>query len=252
MRGWHRRPIFRHFFLPTLRIFHTAGARQSGLFGDWCATHRAHRASGFSGYRNHEQPVGAVTQAPGHRASWLQARPDPARPHGIARGGSQPFCRFRHYQPRQLCRVGNGIRHQPDCHTGHPQAPSVARAVGSAVIVRTERKDLTSLADLAGKRVVAVGPNAFGGFQLAWREFARGGGQQLHPLRRTKGNCMPQLSTKAVYIESVSYPPGNVTYIAHRHGVVCTQAPDHALTDLTQVLAAMRLLVTTAPSRATR
>ncbi|MEO8119431.1 MAG: PhnD/SsuA/transferrin family substrate-binding protein [Rhodoferax sp.] len=53
------------------------------------------------------------------------------------------------------------------------QAPSTMRAVGSAVIVRADRKDLVSLSDLAGKRVSAVGENAFGGFQVAWREFAQ-------------------------------------------------------------------------------
>ncbi|NMM14544.1 MAG: PhnD/SsuA/transferrin family substrate-binding protein [Rhodoferax sp.] len=53
------------------------------------------------------------------------------------------------------------------------QAPSPVRAVGSAVIVRADRQDLRSLADLAGKRVIAVGENAFGGFQVAWREFVQ-------------------------------------------------------------------------------
>lgn len=53
------------------------------------------------------------------------------------------------------------------------QAPSPMRAVGSAVIVRADRQDLKSLADLAGKRVAAVGVDAFGGFQLAWRELAQ-------------------------------------------------------------------------------
>lgn len=51
------------------------------------------------------------------------------------------------------------------------QAPSPMRAVASAVIVRADRDDLTRLADLAGKRVAAVGEDAFGGFQLAWHEF---------------------------------------------------------------------------------
>ena len=53
------------------------------------------------------------------------------------------------------------------------QAPSPMRAVGSAVIVRADRQDLSKLADLAGKRVAAVGADAFGGFQVAWREFAQ-------------------------------------------------------------------------------
>ncbi len=51
------------------------------------------------------------------------------------------------------------------------QAPSPMRALGSAVIVRADRQDLRTLADLADKRVSAVGEDAFGGFQLAWREF---------------------------------------------------------------------------------
>jgi two-component system sensor histidine kinase TtrS len=41
------------------------------------------------------------------------------------------------------------------------------------VIARAERRDLNALADLKGKRVAAVGENAFGGFQVAWREFRR-------------------------------------------------------------------------------
>jgi len=53
------------------------------------------------------------------------------------------------------------------------QSPSPMRAVGSAVIVRADRQDLSKLADLAGKRVAAVGADAFGGFQVAWREFAQ-------------------------------------------------------------------------------
>ena len=55
------------------------------------------------------------------------------------------------------------------------QASTPMRAVGSAVIVRADRKDLVVLPDLVGKRVVAVGENAFGGFQVAWREFAQRG-----------------------------------------------------------------------------
>ena len=60
------------------------------------------------------------------------------------------------------------------------QAPSPMRAVGSAVIVLAERQDLRSLTDLAGQRVMAVGEDAFGGYQLAWREFAQLG---IDPLK---------------------------------------------------------------------
>ena len=56
-----------------------------------------------------------------------------------------------------------------------PHVPSPSQAIGSAVIARAERHDLNVLADLKGKRVAAVGEDAFGGFQMAWREFRRQG-----------------------------------------------------------------------------
>ncbi|MHB1144595.1 MAG: sensor histidine kinase [Thiobacillus sp.] len=56
-----------------------------------------------------------------------------------------------------------------------PGVPSPSQAIGSAVIVRADRRDLNALADLKGKRVAAVGEDAFGGFQVAWREFRRQG-----------------------------------------------------------------------------
>jgi two-component system sensor histidine kinase TtrS len=56
-----------------------------------------------------------------------------------------------------------------------PGVPSPARAIGSAVIARADRSDLNALPDLKGKRVAAVGEEAFGGFQVAWREFRRQG-----------------------------------------------------------------------------
>lgn len=43
--------------------------------------------------------------------------------------------------------------------------------VASAVIVRADRSDLRDLRDLTGKRLAIVGRSAFGGFQVAWREF---------------------------------------------------------------------------------
>jgi two-component system sensor histidine kinase TtrS len=56
-----------------------------------------------------------------------------------------------------------------------PGVPSPSQAIGSAVIARADRRDLNVLADLKGKQVVAVGEDAFGGFQVAWREFRRQG-----------------------------------------------------------------------------
>lgn len=56
-----------------------------------------------------------------------------------------------------------------------PGVPSPSRAIGSAVIARADRRDLNALPDLRGKRVAAVSEDAFGGFQVAWREFRRQG-----------------------------------------------------------------------------
>lgn len=44
---------------------------------------------------------------------------------------------------------------------------SASKALGSVVLVRSERADLKELSDLAGKRVAAVAPDAFGGYLLA-------------------------------------------------------------------------------------
>ncbi|MFZ3042561.1 MAG: PhnD/SsuA/transferrin family substrate-binding protein [Thiobacillus sp.] len=54
-----------------------------------------------------------------------------------------------------------------------PAVLSPSRAIGSAVIARADRRDLNALPDLRGKRVAAVSEDAFGGFQVAWREFLR-------------------------------------------------------------------------------
>ena len=52
-----------------------------------------------------------------------------------------------------------------DTKDDHP-----ARALGSVVLARADRTNLHTLADLAGKRVAAVAPEAFGGFLVAARE----------------------------------------------------------------------------------
>ena len=54
-------------------------------------------------------------------------------------------------------------------------ALSTSKAIGSAVIVRTDRQDLNELSDLAGKRVAAVAPQAFGGYLVAAREMLHQG-----------------------------------------------------------------------------
>lgn len=51
-----------------------------------------------------------------------------------------------------------------------PTLASPAEAVASAVVVRADRADLKTLADLRGARLLAVAPNAFGGWQAVRRE----------------------------------------------------------------------------------
>lgn len=51
-----------------------------------------------------------------------------------------------------------------------PRFASPGKALGSAVVVRAERQDIVNLADLAGKRLAAVAPDAFGGYLAALRE----------------------------------------------------------------------------------
>jgi two-component system sensor histidine kinase TtrS len=52
-----------------------------------------------------------------------------------------------------------------DTQESHP-----ARALGSVVLARADQTKLRVLADLAGKRVAAVAPEAFGGYLVAARE----------------------------------------------------------------------------------
>jgi two-component system, LuxR family, sensor histidine kinase TtrS len=54
-------------------------------------------------------------------------------------------------------------------------ALSTSKAIGSAVIVRADRQDLKELSNLAGKRVAAVAPQAFGGYLVAAREMLHQG-----------------------------------------------------------------------------
>ncbi len=56
-----------------------------------------------------------------------------------------------------------------------PHALSPAEGIASAVLVRRGRSDLRTWADLKGKRLMAVHADAFGGFQLVWREMKTAG-----------------------------------------------------------------------------
>ena len=62
-----------------------------------------------------------------------------------------------------------------------PWALSPAQSIGSAIVVRKDAR-LHTLADLAGKQVQAVGPEAFGGYQIAARELLAAGVDPEHDL----------------------------------------------------------------------
>lgn len=49
------------------------------------------------------------------------------------------------------------------------------RAIGSAIIVRSDRKDLAALTDLRGRAIAAVAPDAFGGYLVGARELLHHG-----------------------------------------------------------------------------
>lgn len=55
-----------------------------------------------------------------------------------------------------------------------PWAPSPWQSTGSAIVVRADAP-LRTLADLAGKHVLAIDPDAFGGYQIAARELLEAG-----------------------------------------------------------------------------
>lgn len=48
------------------------------------------------------------------------------------------------------------------------RAAASGAAIGSALIVRADRTDIRDLGDLRGRSVMAIDPDAFGGFQVAW------------------------------------------------------------------------------------
>lgn len=63
---------------------------------------------------------------------------------------------------------------------------------GAAVIARADRTDLNGLEDLKGRSFRAVAPNAFGGFQMAWRELAAAGLDLEHDLAELSFSGFPQ------------------------------------------------------------
>ncbi|HYH23172.1 MAG TPA: PhnD/SsuA/transferrin family substrate-binding protein [Azospirillum sp.] len=69
-------------------------------------------------------------------------------------------------------------------------APSGA-AIGSTILVRADRTDLADLRDLRGRTVMAVDPDAFGGFQVAWGEMLRAGIDPYADLKELRFSGFP-------------------------------------------------------------
>jgi len=59
-------------------------------------------------------------------------------------------------------------------------------ALGSVVIRRPERTDIPTLADLKGRTLAVVSTDAFGGFQIAWREMEEAGVRPFKDLRELR------------------------------------------------------------------
>ncbi len=72
-----------------------------------------------------------------------------------------------------------------------PLALSTREAIGSAVIVHAGRQDLRELTDLAGQRVAAVAPAAFGGYLVAAREMLQRGIDPESDLKEVKFVGLP-------------------------------------------------------------
>ena len=60
----------------------------------------------------------------------------------------------------------------------------ISTVFGAVIFVRADRGDIRSVSDLKGKVFAAVAPAAFGGFQMAWREFKSAG---IDPFKDFKG-----------------------------------------------------------------
>ena len=63
---------------------------------------------------------------------------------------------------------------------------------GAVIFTRRERDDLNSLQDLKGQSMMAVSINAFGGFQMAWRELLVAGVDPLKDLSALRFSGFPQ------------------------------------------------------------
>ncbi|WP_434623140.1 sensor histidine kinase [Azospirillum sp. B2RO_4] len=68
---------------------------------------------------------------------------------------------------------------------------SSGNAIGSAIIVRSDRRDLKDLRDLRGRTLMAIDPDAFGGFQVAWGELLDAGVDPFRDLKDLRFSGFP-------------------------------------------------------------
>ncbi|SMH28706.1 sensor histidine kinase [Azospirillum agricola] len=71
------------------------------------------------------------------------------------------------------------------------RAGASGAAIGSAVIVRADRSDIRELGDLRGRTVMAIDPDAFGGFQIAWGAMLEAGVDPYRDLRELRFSGFP-------------------------------------------------------------
>ncbi|MDA1089970.1 MAG: PhnD/SsuA/transferrin family substrate-binding protein [Proteobacteria bacterium] len=68
----------------------------------------------------------------------------------------------------------------------------ISNVYGATIFVRADRNDIKKLSDLKGKVFGAVAPRAFGGFQMAWREFKAAGIDPFKDFKEIRSFGFPQ------------------------------------------------------------
>jgi two-component system, LuxR family, sensor histidine kinase TtrS len=73
-----------------------------------------------------------------------------------------------------------------------PFGSEIRNVFGSVIFTRADRQDIQTLDDLRGKTFAAVKRRAFGGFQIAWREFKATGINPFNDFERIEFLGLPQ------------------------------------------------------------
>ena len=79
--------------------------------------------------------------------------------------------------PGHLFRLSEGSRLSPmvALRTDRAGGPQTGNRFGAVIFVRADNREVTTLADLKGRRLAAVAPDAFGGFEIAAATLLRSG-----------------------------------------------------------------------------